>query len=37
NTIISQTEDKIVIQVGKMQIIIDDKGLRIKGGDLRVD
>ncbi|EOI4544605.1 hypothetical protein ACMT3M_001762, partial [Campylobacter jejuni] len=37
NTIISQTEDKIVIQVGKMQIIIDDKGLRIKGGDLRAD
>ncbi|WP_181881861.1 hypothetical protein [Helicobacter sp. MIT 14-3879] len=37
NTAIEQTKDKIVIQVGKVQVIIDDKGLRVKGGDLRAD
>ncbi|ECP5248633.1 hypothetical protein FT848_08305, partial [Campylobacter lari] len=37
NTTITQTKDKIILQVGKMQVIIDDKGLRVKGGDLRAD
>ncbi|EOI4544590.1 hypothetical protein ACMT3M_001747, partial [Campylobacter jejuni] len=37
NTIISQTEDKIILQVGTTQVIIDSKGLRVKGGDLRAD
>ncbi|MBT0832244.1 hypothetical protein KJQ82_08510, partial [Campylobacter lari] len=37
NTTITQTKDKIILQVGKIQVIIDDKGLRVKGGDLRAD
>ena len=34
---IEQTKDKVIIQVGKVQVIIDSKGLRVKGGDLRAD
>lgn len=37
NTTITQIKDKIILQVGKIQVIIDDKGLRVKGGDLRAD
>ena len=33
DTIIEQTKDKVIIQVGKVQVIIDDKGLRVKRGD----
>ncbi|MFK0476503.1 type VI secretion system Vgr family protein [Campylobacter jejuni] len=35
NTTITQTKDKIILQVGTTQVIIDSKGLRVKGGDLR--
>ncbi|EAJ2765894.1 type VI secretion system Vgr family protein, partial [Campylobacter jejuni] len=37
NTTITQTKDKIILQVGTTQVIIDSKGLRVKGGDLRAD
>ncbi|EFP2901506.1 type VI secretion protein VgrG [Campylobacter jejuni] len=37
NTTITQTKDKIILQVGTTQVIIDNKGLRVKGGDLRAD
>lgn len=37
NTTIAQTKDKIILQVGTTQVIIDSKGLRVKGGDLRAD
>ncbi|ECL9274271.1 type VI secretion protein VgrG, partial [Campylobacter jejuni] len=32
NTTITQTKDKIILQVGTTQVIIDSKGLRVKGG-----
>ncbi|OEX69865.1 type VI secretion system Vgr family protein, partial [Campylobacter sp. BCW_4341] len=31
NTTITQTKDKIILQVGTTQVIIDSKGLRVKG------
>ncbi|EOF7278337.1 type VI secretion system Vgr family protein [Campylobacter jejuni] len=37
NTTVTQTKDKIILQVGTTQVIIDSKGLRVKGGDLRAD
>ncbi|MBW1457108.1 type VI secretion protein VgrG [Campylobacter jejuni] len=37
NTTITQTKDKIILQVGTTQVIIDSKGLRVKEGDLRAD
>ncbi|EEU6761503.1 type VI secretion protein VgrG [Campylobacter coli] len=37
NTTITQIKDKIILQVGTTQVIIDSKGLRVKGGDLRAD
>ncbi|ECB9610785.1 type VI secretion protein VgrG [Campylobacter jejuni] len=37
NTTITQTKDKIILQVGTTQVIIDSKGLKVKGGDLRAD
>ncbi|TKX32365.1 type VI secretion system Vgr family protein [Campylobacter aviculae] len=36
-TSITTTAKEVIIQVGGVQVIIDSKGLRVKGGDLRVD
>ncbi|WP_261545379.1 type VI secretion system Vgr family protein [Campylobacter lari] len=37
STSITTTAKEVIIQVGGVQVIIDDKGLRVKGGDLRAD
>ncbi|EEU6048157.1 type VI secretion protein VgrG, partial [Campylobacter coli] len=37
STSITTTAKEVIIQVGGVQVIIDNKGLRVKGGDLRAD
>ncbi|WP_144585334.1 type VI secretion system Vgr family protein, partial [Campylobacter coli] len=37
STSITTTANEVIIQVGGVQVIIDNKGLRVKGGDLRAD
>lgn len=37
DTLITQSKNAVVIQVGGVQVVIDSKGLRVKGGDIRID